>query len=84
MKRLLPARLLAALRPAAAERPEFPGELLREFRPRVRVAAAIGTVAYAVFLAYEWIGVVHSSALDHRIDLAHDALGLGLCAALWT
>ena len=82
MQRLLPARLLAALRPEATSRLELPSDLVRESRGRVRVAAAIGAAAYALFLIYEVTGVPGGSALEHRIDLTHDALGVGLCAAL--
>ena len=82
MRRLLPARLLAALRPEATSRLELPSDLVRESRSRVRVAAAIGAAAYALFLIYEVTGVPGGTALEHRIDLTHDALGVGLCAAL--
>lgn len=82
MKRLLPGRLLAALRPEATSGLELPGEITRESRRRVRVAAGIGSAAYAVFLAFEASRLVPSSALEHRIDLIHDLLGMGLCLVL--
>ncbi len=82
MRRLIPARLLAALRPDTAAGQELPSEVVRESRRRVQVAAAIGVGAYAVFFAFEWSGVVPSLALEHRIDLTHDLLGMALCAAL--
>ena len=82
MQQLVPARLLAALRPDAATPVELPGDLARESRRRVRVAAALGTLAYAVFLAVELSRLVGGTAPERAIDLAHDAIGLSLCASL--
>jgi eukaryotic-like serine/threonine-protein kinase len=82
MRRLVPARLLAALKPDSKVRHELPSDVVRESRRRVRVAAALGAGAYLVFLAFEWSGVVASKALEHRIDLTHDVLGIALCLSL--
>ena len=82
MKRLLPGRWNAALRPDATTGLELPGEITRESRGRVRVAAAIGSAAYAVFLALEASRLVPSSALEHRIDLTQNLIGTGLCLVL--
>lgn len=81
MKRLLPRRLQAALRPEATPL-ELPGEVTRDSRRRVRVAGAIGAAAYAVFLALEASGTVSSTALEHRIDVTHDLIAIGLCLCL--
>jgi tRNA A-37 threonylcarbamoyl transferase component Bud32 len=83
MKRLLPARLLAALRREATAAYELPDDVVRASRQRVRIAAMLGAVAYALLLALELSGAVQGSALDHRIDLAHDLAGAFLCALLW-
>jgi len=81
MRKLLPERLAAALRPETS-RAELPREVVQESRRRVRVAAAIGAVGYAIFLALESSGVLHRSALEHRINLTHDALGVALSVAV--
>lgn len=82
MKRFLPARWNAALRPEAVAQLALPGEMVHEARRRVLVGAAIGTAAYAAFLLLELSGAIGGSVLEHRIDLAHDALGVLLCATL--
>jgi serine/threonine-protein kinase len=82
MKRLLPGRWSAALQPEAATGLELPGEITRESRRRVRMAAAIGSAGYAVFLACEAGGLTSSSASEHRIALVHNSLGIGLCLSL--
>jgi serine/threonine-protein kinase len=82
MPRLVPARLLAALRPEARTRLELPADLLNESRRRVRIAAALGAGAYTVFLLFLLSRVVESSVYEHRIDLAHDVLGVVLCGSL--
>jgi eukaryotic-like serine/threonine-protein kinase len=82
MKRLVPARLLAALRPEATGRYEPPADILHESRRRVRLAALLGTGAYALFLAVEMGGVLGGSALERRIDLVQDGLSLILCGTL--
>ena len=82
MPRLLPARFIEALR---SERPtpvELPGDLARESRRRVRVAAGIGATAYAVFLAFELGPLRSATAIERFIDRTHDLVGLGLCGAL--
>jgi serine/threonine-protein kinase len=83
MRRLVPARFLAALRPESATRLDLPADFLRESRHRVRVAAALGAGAYAVFLLFELTRMVPSSALERQVDLLHDVLGLTLCGALF-
>src|SRR5580765_254561 len=82
MRRLLPARLLAALRTEKGERLELPSEMLHESRRRVRVAAAIGAAAYALFLGVQLSGVLGGTALGRRIDFVHDVLGVFLCGSL--
>ncbi len=82
MKRLLPARLLAALRREAAAPFELPDDVIRASRRRVRVAAMMGAIAYAVFLSLEMSGVVEGSSLEHRIDVVHDVVGMSLCVLL--
>jgi serine/threonine-protein kinase len=82
MKRVLPARLLAALRPAPEAAYELPSDLLRDSRGRVRIAAALGTAAFALFLAVDASGVLGGSALERRIDITHDLLSLLVCGAL--
>jgi len=83
MNRVLPAKLLDALRPDVVSRLELPSEILRQSRHRVRLAAVIGLAAYAVFLLFELLGLQTERTLEHSIDLTHDMLGLVLCAALW-
>jgi serine/threonine-protein kinase len=83
MKRLLPARLLAALRREATARYELPDDVVRASRQRVRIAAMLGAVAYALLLALEMSGAVPGVALEHRIDVTHDVAGASLCALLW-
>jgi serine/threonine-protein kinase len=82
MRRVLPARLLDALRPAPEAAYELPSDLLRDSRGRVRIAAALGTAAFALFLAAEAGGLTGGSPLERRIDLLHDLLSLFLCGAL--
>ncbi len=82
MKRLFPARLLAALRSDASARLELPGDLVHASRRRVSVAAALGVAAYAAFLIFESSGLTGGGFLEHAIDLAHDVAGLLLCGAL--
>jgi serine/threonine-protein kinase len=83
MKRLLPARLLSALRREATTPYELPDDVVRASRQRVRIAAMLGAVAYALLLALEIRGAFPGSPLEHRIDLTHDIVGASLCALLW-
>jgi serine/threonine-protein kinase len=83
MQRLLPEKLLAALRAEAPVRAELPGELSRESRGRVRVAALLGVLAYAVFLAFWPVRLGGATPLERTLALANDLAGLGLCTALW-
>ena len=82
MKRLVPGRLLAALRPEATARFEPPADVLHASRQRVRLAALLGTGAYGLFLAVETGGALGGSPLEHRIDLLQDGLSLILCGSL--
>jgi len=82
MKRLLPARLIAAVRREAAAPRVLTDDIVHASRRRVRVAATLGTLAYAAMLALETSGAVPASALEHRIDLTHDLAGLVLCVLL--
>ena len=83
MKRLLPARLLAALRREAEKSRSLPDEVVRESRRRVRLAALLGSLAYAILLALETSGAVPASALEHLIDVTHDITAVLLCALLF-
>jgi eukaryotic-like serine/threonine-protein kinase len=82
-RRLLPQRLIAALRPDAGARFEWPSEMVRESRRRVRTGAAIGAAAYLLYLGLQLSGQVHTSGLELKIDVAHDLLGLGVCVVLF-
>jgi serine/threonine-protein kinase len=82
MRRLLPARLVAALGHEAASRLDLPSDIVHESRRRVRVAAAMGSAAYAVVFVFALSGVVEATSLGRRIDLTHDVIGLCLCASL--
>src|SRR5262245_51005289 len=75
MKRLLPARLLAALWREAETPREPPDDIVRASRRRVRVAAMLGTLAYSVLLGLELSGAVPAPVLEHRIDVTHDVAG---------
>ena len=81
MRRLMPARWLAAMRTRQDSRAEPPSELARETRPRIRTAAALGCACYTFFLVAELSGVIHDEPLERTIDLAHDALGAAICGA---
>src|SRR5262245_33161059 len=82
MKRLLPERLRAALRPEATARFEPPADILRASRQRVRIAALLGTAAHALFLVVEGSGILPMSALERRIDVIQDGLALVMCGTL--
>jgi len=81
LPKLLPERLAAALRPDTTHR-DLPHDLLQESRRRVRIAAAIGAAGYAAFLALESSGVLARSALESRVNITHDLLGIILCVAV--
>jgi tRNA A-37 threonylcarbamoyl transferase component Bud32 len=81
MRRLMPARWLAAMRTLPDSRAEPASELARETRPRIRTAAALGTAGYAFLLVMKWSGVVHDAPLDRAIDIAHDIAGFAICGA---
>jgi len=83
LRRLLPARWLAAMRTEADKRRDPPSDVLHESRRRIRVAAGLGTAAYAVFLLSVLSGVLTDQALERKLDLVHDAVGLTLCAGLF-
>ena len=82
MKRLLPERLRAALRPEATARFEPPADILRASRQRVKIAALLGTAAHALFLAVEGSGVLAMGPLERRIDVVQDGLALVMCGTL--
>jgi serine/threonine-protein kinase len=81
-RRLVPARLLAALRPAPGAPTDLPSDVARESRRRIAIVSLLGVCAYATFLGLELSGFVGGVSLERRIDLAHDAAGLALCATL--
>jgi serine/threonine-protein kinase len=83
MRRLIPARLLVALRVDPSASVELPGEPSAESRRRVTVAASIGSIAYAVFLIFGWTRFGESTPLERSLDLTHDLMGLWLCSSLW-
>ncbi len=82
MRRVLPARWLAELRTQAATQVDLPSEEAGESRHRIRVAAAIGTGGYLLFLAVELFGVIPASRLEHALDVAHDLIGVTICLLL--
>lgn len=83
MRRLLPARWLAAMR-TEADTPRDPtSDVLRESRRRIRVAAGLGAAAYLVFLASLLAGVQREGALERQLDLVNDVAGLVLCGGLF-
>ena len=83
MSRLVPARLLAALRPGAASSVESTADLAFEARRRIRVAAALGTCGYAIFLLVELTRSGSVGSLERPINRIHDLTGFILCAVLW-
>ncbi len=82
MRRVLPARWLAAMRTADATRVEPASDASHESRERIRVAAAIGSAGYLLVLVVGLSGVVGATPLGRSIDLAHDLAGSILCALL--
>jgi serine/threonine-protein kinase len=82
LRRILPAKWLAAMHTAAMSRAEPPGELIRESRRRVRVAAAIGVAGYLIVLGAASSGVLHATPLERAVDVAHDWVGLAACTLL--
>lgn len=83
MKRLLPERLLNALRPEKAAGYEPPTDVVHDSRRRVRLAAALGVAGHALFLTAEVSGALGGSALEHRIDIIQDVLSLALCLSVF-
>ena len=81
-RRLVPARLLAALRRAPGTATDLPLDLARESRRRILIVALMGFGAYATFLGLEISGLMGGSLLERRIDLVHDITGLSICALL--
>jgi serine/threonine-protein kinase len=82
MSRLVPARLLAALQPDASVPFELPGDVTREARRRVCVAALLGALGYGTFLTVLLALMAQSGRFQRSLDLTHDVLGLGICLAL--
>lgn len=82
MPRLVPRKLLAALRAETAGPLELPLEVLRTARHRVRVAGALGLLGYAAFLLFELTGASPAGALEHAIRRTHDLLGIALSGAV--
>lgn len=83
MPRVVPERLLAALRRPPAVPLEVPGDLAREARRRVRVAALLGFGGYSLLLVVEWMRVMGGTSLERSIDITSDVTGVVLCAALF-
>jgi len=82
MQRLEPAKLSASLRAEAASRFDLPYDMLRIARRRVRVAAGIGMLAYALFLIFGLSRLAEPTEFERRFDSVANAIGLGLCAAV--
>src|SRR5207244_3139898 len=82
LRRILPARWLAAMRSAAATPVEPPAESARDSRARIRVAAAIGAAGYVVVLSVALRCVLDATPLGRAVDVAHDVAGLMLCTLL--
>jgi serine/threonine-protein kinase len=83
VRRLLPARWLAAIRTQADSRWEATGDVARESRWRIRAAAGLGSAAYTFFLVAEGSGVLHDAPLERAVDLTHDIAGATLCALMF-
>lgn len=83
MQRLIPARLLAALRSDPGTPLDLPSDIAREARRRVRVGALLGASAYVLFLLVEVSGLSGGTGQERSIDLAHDIVALGLCLMLY-
>jgi hypothetical protein len=79
----MPARWLAAMKTEADTRRDAPSDVLRESRRRIRVAAGLGAAAYSLFLLSVWSGVVADAPLERKLDMAHDMVGVTLCATLF-
>ncbi len=82
MKRLLPERLLNALRPEVAARYEPPTDIVHASRRRVRLAAALGVAGHALFMAADASGLLGGSPLERRVDIIQDGLAVVLCGSL--
>jgi serine/threonine-protein kinase len=82
MPRLLPEKLLSALRPDSTTPLDPAGDVLKESRRRILVGAAIGATAYTAFFAFEGFGVPGARSPDRLVDLTHDGIGFALCATL--
>ncbi len=83
MRRLLPARWLAAMRTEADTRHEPPSEATHESRRRIRVAAGLGVAANLVLLVSMWAGISHDGPLERKLDLTNDVAGLVLCGTMF-
>jgi serine/threonine-protein kinase len=82
MPQLLPERLLAALRAETPPHAELPADVSRGSRRRVRAAALIGVLAYAVYLAFAPVRLGGAVPLERSLALVNELVGLGLCSAL--
>ena len=82
MRRLLPARWLAAMRTEADTHRELTTDALAGSRRRIRLAAGLGAGAYLVFLV-ALLFAAGDDAFGRRLDLVHDVAGLLICAAVF-
>jgi serine/threonine-protein kinase len=82
MKRVLPERLLNALRPEAAAHYEPPTDIVHSSRRRIQIAAGLGVAGHALFLAAEASNRFGGSPLERRIDVIQDGLAVVLCVTL--
>jgi serine/threonine-protein kinase len=71
------------MRTEADTRRDPSGDVLRESRHRIRVAAGLGAAANLVFLVSLVAGLQHEGALERRLDLTNDVVGLALCGGMF-
>ena len=83
MRRLLPARWLAAMRTEADTHRELASDTLAGSRRRIRLAAGLGAAAYLVFLLALLLGVAPDARLGRTLGLVHDVVALLACGTLF-
>lgn len=82
LRRVLPAKWIAAISTAATMQAELPGDVVRDSRDRIRVAASIGAAGYVLVLGVALTGVLRAQPLERSIDLVNDVIGATLCGGL--
>jgi serine/threonine-protein kinase len=83
VKQLVPERVLAPLRAVADEELELPGDLLREARRRVSIAALLGALVYVVHLLFGLSGLTNPSAFERTMRFASNQTGFTLCLLVY-